>query len=256
VNSKDSADISEGRNRPRLIDGRKCLFIASEVRCGSTFIAETIAYELNKSCGFAFWALAKERFSFVDENSTADEVMDVWRAMHIDTSGFSTSKLMCKALSHIHRLANERDDVREAFFGENAYWIVVRRRDRIEQAISLALAAKTNTFHHYDDPQLAKDKDAELTLAEMDWALKAISMSDIYLQAFESSLPPERTLSVFYNDFLADEAGYVEKVHEMCALPVFDRANYVNESKLRPTARDVKKHYVEQLRQWFLAHFG
>ena len=230
--------------------------MASEVRCGSTFIAETIAYELNKSCGRELWGLAKEKFSFVDEDTSADEILNTWSALYLDGSGFASSKLMCKALSHIHRLAGDSDPMREAFFGENAYWIVVRRQDRIEQAVSLALALKTNTFHHYGDPELAKDKTAELTLEEMDWALKAVSLTDIYLQTLAASLPKERTLSIDYNDFVADEAGYLEKVHALCGFPPFDRATYVNESKIKRTGRDVKQFYVEQFRQWFLAHLG
>jgi len=122
--------------------------------------------------------------------------------------------------------------------------------------VSLALALKTNTFHHYGDPELAKDKTAELTLEEMDWALKAVSLTDIYLQTLAASLPKERTLSIDYNDFVADEAGYLEKVHALCGFPPFDRATYVNESKIKRTGRDVKQFYVEQFRQWFLAHLG
>jgi hypothetical protein len=256
VNSMPAAIGAVGGSRPPLGGGRKCLFIASEVRCGSTFVAETIAYELNRSCGYGVWGLTKEQFSFVDKDTGADELMNAWSALHLDGCGFASSKLMCKALSFIYRRAQESDELREAFFGENAYWIVVRRQDRIEQAVSLALALKTNTFHHYGDPDAAKDKAAELTLEEMDWALKAVSLTDIYLQTFASSLPQERALSFYYKDFLADEAGWLEKIHALCGFPPFDRTNYVNESKIKRTGRGVKQFYVEQFRQWFLAHLG
>jgi hypothetical protein len=245
-----------GRGQPRFGDGRKSLFIASEVRCGSTFVAETIAYELHRSCGYGLWDLAKEKFSFVDANTNADEVLHAWSWLYLDSCGFVSSKLMCKALSFIYRRAQESDHLREAFFGENAFWIVVRRRDRIEQAVSLALALKTQTFHHYGDPRPTPDDTAELTLKEMDWALKAVSLSDIYLQAFDASLPRERTLSVDYNDFLADEAGYLEKIHALCGFPPFEAADYVNESKLKPTGRHVKQFHSEQFRRWFLGHLG
>lgn len=243
-----------GRERPRFGDGRKCLFIASEVRSGSTFIAETIAYELHRSCGYGLWDLTHEKFSFIDKNTSAEEILNVWSALYLDGSGFVSSKLMCKALSRIHRLADESEALREAFFGDNAYWIVVRRKDRIEQAISLALAYKTNTFHHYGDPDEAKDNKGELTLEEMDWALKAVSLTDIYLQALASSLPKERTLPMFYKDFVADQAGYLEKVHALCGFPEFDGANYINESKIKQTGQGVKQFYAEQFRRWFLAN--
>ena len=245
-----------GGVRRRYRDGRKSLFIASEVRCGSTFVAETVAYELNKSCGFELWDLGHERFSFVGENTSADEILKVWSMLYCDRSGFVGAKLMSKALSFIYNRALDCDELREAFFGDDAYWIVVRRQDRIEQAVSLALALKTGTFHHYDDPALAKDNVAELTLEEMDWALKAVSMTDIYLQAFAANLPKERIVSIYYNDFVADEAGYLEKIHALVGFPAFERTNYVNESKIKPTGRSVKRFYVEQFRRWFLANLG
>jgi len=50
-------------------DGRKSLFIATEVRCGSTFVAESLAYELHNKFGFHLWDLAKERFAFLNEDT-------------------------------------------------------------------------------------------------------------------------------------------------------------------------------------------
>jgi LPS sulfotransferase NodH len=250
------ASAAAGSGRPRFGDGRKCIFIASEVRCGSTFVAETVAYELNKSGGYGLWGLAKEKFSFVEAHTGADEMLNAWSALYLDAHGVASSKLMCRAISFIYARAQDSEDVREAFFGENAYWIVVRRQDRIEQAVSLALALKTKTFHHYGDPETAEDNTAELSLEEMDWALKAVSLTDIYLQAFAASLPKDRVLSINYNDFVADEAGYLEKIHNLCGFPPFNRANYVNESKIKKTGRNVKQFYVEQFREWFLAHLG
>src|SRR4051794_25695333 len=107
-------------------DGRKCLFIASEVRCGSTFIAETIAYELNKSFGFELWDLAKEHFSFLDENATPKQALEPRPCLHLAISGFVAAKILCKGLSQLHRLAQLSSKVREAFFGDRDYWIILR----------------------------------------------------------------------------------------------------------------------------------
>lgn len=248
--------VAAEKDRPRFGDGRKCLFIASEVRCGSTFVGETLAYELNKSCGYHLWGLTKEPFSFVNYESKPEEILNTWSALYLDGSGFVAAKLMVKALSHIHRLAENTPELREAFFGDHARWIVVRRGDRIEQAVSLAMALKTKTFHYYGDPSLSEDNNTELTIAEIDWAVKSVAMSDIYLQALAASLPSERSVAMHYKDFVADQAGYIEKVHEICGFPAFDRATYVNDSKLQPTGRDAKKRYAEQFRQWYLAHHG
>jgi LPS sulfotransferase NodH len=235
-------------------DGRKCLFIASEVRCGSTYIAESLAYEMNESYGFELWELTKEIFANLNDDTTPEQLLTTWRSLYFDRSGFVASKLMCKSLSYIHRLAAISPDVREAFFGANAYWIVVRRREPIEQAVSLALASKSRTFHYYGDPQCAQDSDVELTLADIDWALKAISLSDVYLQTFASSLPSERVLTFYYKDFLQDEAGHINKVRRLCNFPEMARSSYVNKSKIKRTGQSKKREAAARFSQWFLAN--
>ncbi|MDE3176624.1 MAG: hypothetical protein KGM15_11035 [Pseudomonadota bacterium] len=237
-------------------DGRRCLFIASEVRCGSTFIAETIAYELKRSLGFELWDLAQEHFSYLDDNATPAQAMETWARLHYDASGFVAAKIMCKSLSQLHRLAQLSPELRRAFFGERARWLIVRRRDRIAQATSLALARKTQIYHYYGDPELAADNGAELTLGDIDAALKAVALSDIYLDTFAASLRPERSFSFFYNDFMSDQPGHLARVHELCGFPPFDAAHYVNDSKIKPTGGSVKKAYGEQFRRWFLANNG
>jgi hypothetical protein len=235
-------------------DGRKCLFIASEVRCGSTFVAETIAYELKKAFDFELWDLAKERFSYLDENSTPEQALETRAWLHYDISGFAAAKIMCKGLSHLHRLAQISSKVREAFFSDRIYWIIVRRRDRIAQATSLALARQTQMFHYYGDPELAADNAVELTLGEVDAALKAVALSDIYLEAFASSVTPERRLSVFYEDFIEDQPRDLARLHEFCGFPAFDAATYINASKLKQTGGSVKRAYNAQFKRWFLAN--
>ena len=237
-------------------DGRRCLFIASEVRCGSTFIAETIAYELKRSFEFDLWDLAKEHFSYLDHESTPEQAMETWRSLHFDVSGFVAAKIMCKGLSQLHRLAQISPRLRDAFFGERARWLIVRRRDRVEQATSLALARKTQTFHYNGDPELAADNSAELTIGDIDLALKAVALSDIYLDVFAGTLRPERSFPLFYNDFVENQPGCLARVHEMCGFPPLDAANYVNESKLKQTGGSAKRAYSAQFKRWFLANNG
>jgi LPS sulfotransferase NodH len=257
--AKSDRELSESSEKAKwkqvdLSDERKCLFIASEVRCGSTYVAETIAYELNDAFGFDLWDLAKEIFAGIDDSATPEQVLTTRRALHLDRSGFAASKFMCKSLSYLHRLAKRSPDVHEAFFGKNAYWLVVRRRDRVEQAVSLALALKSGAFHHYDDPELARDRDVSLTLQEIDWALKAVALSDVYLQTFAASLPADRVFSFYYKDFLEDEVGHLNKIHRLCQFPVRDPESYSNKSKIKRTAQTVKQQAVAEFSAWFLAN--
>jgi hypothetical protein len=238
-----------------ITDGRRCLFLASEVRCCSTFVAESIAYELHEYFGLEMWDLARETFGDIDDDTDSGEWLSRWRGLFLDpASGFVASKFMCRSLSFLHRVAARTPAVSEAFFGPNAYWIVLRRRDRLEQAVSLAAARKSGAFHHYGDPDQAGDRDVELTLEEMDAALKSVALSDIYLQTFAESLPPERVTQLFYRDFVADEVASLNRIHAMCGFPPPPVERYRNGSKLARTGQDAKRRAREQLRDWFLAN--
>jgi LPS sulfotransferase NodH len=235
-------------------DGRKCLFIASEVRCGSTYIAESLSYELNDAFGFELWDVAREHFSDLSDGAGPAEALTKWRSLFYDRSGFVGSKFMCKTLSYLHRLAKVSPAVREAFFGRNAYWIIVRRQDRLEQAVSLALAKKTGAFHHYGDPELAADRYARVTLAEMDAALKSVAVSDAYLHTFAASLAEDRRISLFYREFLEDEVKCLNMIHRLCGFPERGPGAYANKSKLRRTGQREKREATRQFREWFLCN--
>lgn len=235
-------------------DGRRCLFMASEVRCGSTYVAETLSYEMHDFFGFELWDLTKELFHDLDDETRPAPLLTRWGALFLDRTGFVASKFMCKSLSYLHRLAHASPAVREAFFGERAYWVVVRRRDRLAQAVSLAAASKSRTYHHYADPELAGDRDVELSLGELDAALKTVALSDIYLQTFADSLPRERVVSLFYEDFLADEIGWINRVHALCGFEPAPADTYRNASKLVRTGQQAKRRAKEQLQEWLLAN--
>jgi LPS sulfotransferase NodH len=258
----DSPDLATPEPRvgaqPRMRqgDGRKNLFIATEVRCGSTFVAESLSYEAHENFGFHLWDLAKEHFAFLSDETTPEQLLTTWRALYLDVSGFVASKFMCRALSFLHRLARISEDAHDAFFGEDSYWIVIRRRDRVEQAVSLALATKTGTFHHYGHAEPATDRHTQLTLEEIDWALKAVALSDVYLESFFSSLPRERRVCLYYEDFVVDQVTYLNQIHELCGFPALDAAAYVNMSKLKPTGRDIKNAASAQFKHWLLENYA
>ena len=248
-----TGDIFDGCDAgpPFRSDGRKSLFIASEVRCGSTFVAETLAYELFQSFGFELWDLAHERFAHLGEDSTPADALSIWESLFLDSSGFVASKIMCKGLSVLHRLARQSAAVREAFFGEGAHWIVLRRSDRVEQAVSLALANKTKLYHFYDDPERAPDCGASLTPGEVDQAFKAVALSDVYLEVFAHTPPTRRKLAFEYHAFVDDQFGHLSRVHALCGFNSVP-APFVNASKIKRTAGEAKKTASAAFKEWFL----
>lgn len=236
-------------------DGRKTLFIASEVRSGSTFVAETLAYELHASLSYDLWQVAKEPFQDLDERSTPEEALKTLAWLHLDRSGFSGAKILCRQLAYLRRLASVSPALHSEMFGPRAYWIVVRRADRVGQAVSLAAARKNGIYHAYDGATKNQDADLSIELEEIGAAFSAIAHSDLFLELWTRELPPERTMSIVYEDFLVDQVGALQRIHDLCQFPPLDVAAYINESKLKPTEREEKRRATSAFKAYFLANY-
>jgi LPS sulfotransferase NodH len=252
-------DIVEAKSRrvePAWVgSGRKTLFIASEARSGSTFIAETLAYELHAALGYDLWQLSQEPFQALNDRSTPEEALSTLAWLHLDKSGFAGAKVLCGHMAHLWRLASVSPAVRAAFFGPHAYWIVVRRKDLVDQAVSLAAARKSGVFHHYADVQAAPDREDPPKLEEIEAALKAIALSDVYLELWTRELPPERTVSLIYEDFLVDQVGALQRIHDLCQFPPLDVAAYANGAKLKRTESDAKRRASAAYKAWLLGNY-
>ncbi|WP_176050565.1 Stf0 family sulfotransferase [Burkholderia sp. BCC1644] len=235
---------------------RKTLYIASEVRSGSTFIAESISYYLNERFGYEFWDLAQERFSGLHAESTADEIIGIQSNLYLNPEGWASSKIMCKALSIIKRESANSDAVKDAFFGQNAYWIVIRRKNKIQQAISLAMAKKSGLYHYYGDPNDAPDNNISSDSVEIEEALKSILLSDIYLESFASALPQDRRIEISYEEFLSDKIENINKLNMLCNFPPNEEATHeFNLAKIKQTAQSEKQIAHAKFVDWFLENY-
>lgn len=235
---------------------RKTLFIASEVRSGSTYIAESLAYHFDKKAGYYFYDLTKEKFNHVRDGFSAAELMEIYGSLYLDNSGWAASKVMCAALSVVVRESRGSDVVRSAFFGDATFWIIVRRRDRIKQAVSLALARKSGLYHYYENVANSPDNDCLLEMSDIQDALRAIELSDTYLDTFKQSLTYGQYVEIFYEDFLENEVKYINQVSDLLGINnITDTDGYVNLSKLRPTSIKLKVRYAEDFKFWLLENF-
>ena len=235
---------------------RRTLFIVSEVRSGSTYVAETLAYELNDALGYDLWQLLQEPFQELNERSTPQHALSILERLHLDRSGFAGAKVLCKHMAILLRLATACPALRNALLGPDAYWIVVRRADRVEQAVSLAAARKSGVYHFYDDPQTAADRDVSLEMDEIQSALAAIALSDLYLELLTTQLPANRTLSLKYEDLLIDQVGALQCIHDLCGFPPLDAGRYLNGAKIRPTAQETKRRASAEYKDWLLANYN
>ena len=190
---------------------RRGIFIASEVRSGSTFVGELIAYHFENRLGNVLFGLTQEEFVRLNDNSTATELLGIFGGLYLGENDWVASKIMVPALSIIVREARRNEDVKTTFFGPQNVWIVVRRRTKVPQAVSLAFAHKTGIWHAYSE-SLGDAAAPELTPADVQRTLEQLLLSDIYLDAFRSAIPSDRMIEVFYEDLDAGAGPLIHKV--------------------------------------------
>jgi len=234
---------------------RKFLFVASEVRSGSTYFSENLAYRLENDFGFSFFDVTREKFNTLCDSSTAKDIADIADNLFLDISGWAASKIMCGSLSVIMRECSRSNDLKMKMFGEHAFWIVVRRKDKIKQAISLAFARQSGIYHHYDTNNNDPDGEVELESYELRSALKAIEMSDQYLTVFSETLPKNRFVEIFYEDFCENIDKTLERIYNQMGFEFLPKSKNENLSKLLPTSVDKKVAYEDKFKEWFLENY-
>jgi Stf0 sulphotransferase len=235
---------------------RNTLFLASAVRSGSTYIAEEVAYRLERDAGFQFFGLTRDSFSQLANGSTAADVLNIYGSLFLDRSGWATSKIHCSALSIITREARRDATVRKAFFGPMSRWIIVRRHDKVAQAVSLAMARKTGRWHVYTPPGPDDGNAQEVTFREIEVALRSVLMDREYLEAFSKNLARQRMLTFDYEDVVASGRLAAAAVIKLCGLKVKlkkDKKRQV--AKLVRTERSAKAKLAEKFLIWLAENY-
>lgn len=234
---------------------RKALIIASEVRSGSTFVAESIAYHFHEVFGDVLFGLTKEHFADLRETSSHTEILTKFNSLYLGQQGWVATKIMCAALSIIVRETRKAESLREAFFGSNAHWIIVRRRKKLSQAVSLAYARKTGDWHVYSTEQTSTDR-PNVSLKETEDALRSILLSDTYLEAFTGLIASDKKIEIFYEDFLSDPSPLIEHVYDVLdvARPS-EGVKYIDRTKIRREATEIKRQSEDAFTAWLLENY-
>lgn len=231
----------------------KALFIVSDVRSGSTYSAETFAYNINSSYGVEYWDLAKEPFSFLEDNSTADSILNIYDQLWINQANMKSAKIMCAASSIIYRESKKNKIIEDIFFGSSASWIILRRRNKFRQAVSLAVAKKSSLFHYYGNPTAAPDNGIKLTNQEIYEGYKSILLSDDFLDVFSSKV--KNSITFFYEDFVGNEMECIKKIINSFSLPFQSENLKLQPVKITPTAHEIKQSYEDGFRDFFLENY-
>jgi LPS sulfotransferase NodH len=224
------------------------LFMASEVRCGSTYVAELISYSLNASLGFEVWDLAKELLRNVDDSCSPLDIRTEVSALWLSPHNIRSSKLMCPQLSIMTRCARVDRSLEELVFGKDARWIIVRRRNKIRQAVSLAVARKSGVYHSYEHDKAQGS--GEASAADVEDALRAVILSDEYLRLFSSV--PAVAAQVFYEDVCRDPMGVISGALRKIGFMPEDKCLAPVEPKLVPDHQAEKAHLETTFSEWLL----
>lgn len=230
--------------------------MASEVRSGSTFIAEAVAYSLERDFGFKFFQLAEERLNFITQESSQSEVLTTLESLYLDSSGFACTKIMCAALSLICDRTRFSKHLSDLVFGTKTIWLIVRRRKKIRQAVSLAYSRQSGVYHYYDKINPSEDEYISVSNHDINIALGAIIRSDLILETFSAKLLPTQRIEIFYEDFIDHPEYFLKKIYDACG---FDNklleGHSTLPSKLIPTAQKGKSLAEAEFTEWFLRSY-
>jgi transposase-like protein len=223
--------------------------MASGVRSGSTFIAESIAYHFHAASGMMLFDLTKEHLDGINNRSRAPEILSRLHSLWTNAEGWAATKIMCNSLSVMTRESLRKSELETALFGPSTYWIVVRRRDRIRRAVSLACAKRSGAWHVYEEGHATES--GMPTVVESRAALEEILLDDIYLEALSENIPPERRTEVVYEDFLSNPTPVIDRLHSVLGSPKASGVvPFRDLTKIRPSDSNQKRQAVADFKEW------
>ncbi len=225
----------------------KNLFIASDVRSGSTALGEIVAYTLFKINNLHLWDICKEHFSALDDTSTPEDITAILNTLSVDPLGsVRTSKLMVSSLSVICRYSYI-PSIYDEFFGQNTYWIVLTRRNVLRQAISLAFAEQTGLYHEYE---ARPDSGEHPSMQKIKDCLHSVILSNLYLEMFEHKCRNKLVLE--YESFERDPGIPIRWVLENLNLQPDIHESEICTPKLRKTDQSSKQLLEKEFADWLL----
>ena len=184
-------------------------FLLSEVRSGSTYAAELIAYNFGDQHGSEWWGLAHEPFQQLTEEATGADLRAALGAIAVTPGGVRPAMIKCAHLETIDVIVDRDPDLRDEFFGPRGHWLVLRRGDLLAQAVSLHCALCSGSFHDY--AAVPSCTPCRGTIPEVLDALSMISRSEEVLRNCEAKVA--NCLGWRYEDIIGNEAGFLESCH-------------------------------------------
>lgn len=227
----------------------KALFVLSDVRCGSTYASELIAYNASQYHGMELWALPKEPFQAITNHTSPAELVSAFDSLWVNPHGWRSGMIKCAHLSIINKLSAESDALQERFFGSSAFWVVIRRDDVFARAVSLAYALHTGRFHEYENNDNSTGSPG-ISHEQIRECLKMVIYSDTFLTACLPSFA--NVMEANYQDIMRNENEFVNTVGTFAfGHSLIEGGNAVVKPKIQRNDRADK----QRLREEFVTRF-
>jgi len=226
------------------------VFILSEVRSGSTYAAELIAYNFNRRHGHELWPLASEPFQLIGEGATPADLHAALAAIPVGPGGLRAGMIKCGQMEALEPIIARDESLRHELLGPRSRWLILRRRDQLAQAVSLHCAMCSGSFHDYTPvPSCVPCSASNLQLHRALWM---IARAEEVLRRCEARV--SHRLNWCYEDILGNEAGFLERCHRFLlgGSGGFGRAA-LQRVKLVPAHSQEKLRLRENFADWLAA---
>lgn len=240
---------------------QKNIFLASEVRSGSTLLGELIAYNLKRQTGYDYLDLTREHFASTKSETDDIEVVSNFeklRQMHGNDSIMLT-KLQCKELSVLHQKSTNNNDIKDILYGESSYWIYIIREDTLSQAASLAIARSTDKWHEYDDAD-GVNLPCDVQVSDIYKALKDLNLSNVFLKCHHKYTQKRSLANIFitYEELLESPSHFIDNITDLLAykrLGMSDKQT-LELACLKKQDQKLKKDLIEEFSADFLSFYN
>jgi hypothetical protein len=158
----------------------------------------------------------KEMFSDLKYNQDDCLSENFFARLYVDPLGYRYSKITFGDLMEMTSRSRNNPHTRHTLFGSETCWIILRRRNRIRQAVSLAYADSSKIYHYYGDSEQSDDQNSIVTNENIFENLQRIKFSDDYLDNLRNFLTCHFTL--FYEDYIGKELETIKKLYKVLIL--------------------------------------
>lgn len=200
--------------RKRQVGSQRIRYvICATPRTGSTFLCEALEYlEIIQHPECLYEALyPKNKETDLFKHTPPEQYMKAWLD-RADQNGVSGCKILASQLrEHVSTVPKMMLQNMIDLFPDDTYFIWLKRKNKLRQAVSMTRASKTNMWRKMRRHENRPTPKFVITDTEIDKQAYALRKDDLYLKKFfrESKVKP---LILYYEDFQDDISQAVQEI--------------------------------------------